>query len=34
VLGQPVDPAALTDAAFEAQRRDIVNQAVALVGVV
>jgi pyrrolidone-carboxylate peptidase len=34
VLTQPVDPAALTDAAFEAQRRDIANQAVALVGVV
>ncbi len=34
VLTQPVDPAALTDAAFEAQRRDIADQAVALVGVV
>ena len=34
VLNQPLDPAALTDAPFEAQRRDIANQVVALVGVV
>ncbi|MGW6935245.1 hypothetical protein ACWGE0_34655 [Lentzea sp. NPDC054927] len=34
VLGQPVDPAALTDAAFEKQRRDIADQVKALVSVV
>ena len=34
VLSQPMDPTALTDAPFEAQRRDIANQVVALVGVV
>lgn len=34
VLTQPIDPAALTDAAFEAQRREITDQAVALVGTV
>ncbi|MFI9008550.1 hypothetical protein ACIGNX_15100 [Actinosynnema sp. NPDC053489] len=34
VLGQPADQAALTDAAFEADRRAIVDQVVALVSVV
>lgn len=34
VLGQPADPAALTDAAFEKQRRDIADQVKALVSVV
>nr|WP_089948449.1 hypothetical protein [Lentzea xinjiangensis] len=34
VLGQPADPAALTDAAFESQRRDIADQVRALVSVV
>ena len=34
VLGQPADPAALTDAAFESQRRDIADQVKALVSVV
>ncbi|WP_053731955.1 hypothetical protein [Nocardia sp. NRRL S-836] len=34
VLGQPADPAALTDAAFENQRRAIVDQVKALVSVV
>ncbi|MEV6716382.1 hypothetical protein AB0M48_30595 [Lentzea sp. NPDC051208] len=34
VLGQPVDPAALTDPAFEKQRRDIADQVKALVSVV
>lgn len=33
VLGQPADPAALTDAAFESQRRDIADQVKALVSV-
>ncbi|MGM1063568.1 hypothetical protein [Saccharothrix sp. Mg75] len=33
VLGQPVDPAALTDAAFERDRRAIADQVVALVSV-
>jgi pyrrolidone-carboxylate peptidase len=34
VLGQPADPAALTDSAFEKQRRDIADQVKALVSVV
>ncbi|MFI6098448.1 hypothetical protein ACIA8G_23080 [Lentzea sp. NPDC051213] len=34
VLGQPADPAALTDAAFEKQRRDIADQVKALVSLV
>jgi len=34
VLGQPADPAALTDEAFEKQRRDIADQVKALVSVV
>lgn len=34
VLSQPVDPAALTDAAFEAERRGIADQVSALVAVV
>ncbi|WP_307867875.1 hypothetical protein [Umezawaea beigongshangensis] len=34
VLDQPADPAALTDAAFEAQRRQIADQAIALVALV
>ncbi|MEV0676866.1 hypothetical protein AB0I60_10105 [Actinosynnema sp. NPDC050436] len=34
VLGQPVDPVALTDPGFEAERRRIVDQVVALVAVV
>ena len=34
VLGQPADPAALTDAAFEKERRDIADQVKALVSVV
>ncbi|MGI5503937.1 hypothetical protein [Lentzea sp. CA-135723] len=34
VLGQPADPAALTDPAFEKQRRDIADQVKALVSVV
>ncbi|CCH35614.1 hypothetical protein ABZ816_13515 [Actinosynnema sp. NPDC047251] len=34
VLGQPADPTALTDAAFEAERRRIVDQVTALVAVV
>jgi pyrrolidone-carboxylate peptidase len=34
VLGQPADPAALTDAAFEKQRRDIADQVKALVSAV
>ncbi|WP_235921370.1 C15 family peptidase [Lentzea tibetensis] len=34
VLGQPTDPAALTDAAFELERRNIANQVVALVSAV
>ncbi|QQQ76372.1 hypothetical protein IOD16_36065 [Saccharothrix sp. 6-C] len=34
VLGQPADPAALTDAAFEHDRRAIVDQVVALVSVI
>ncbi|ANZ37195.1 hypothetical protein BBK82_15100 [Lentzea guizhouensis] len=34
VLGQPADPAALTDAAFESQRRAIADQVKALVSVV
>ena len=34
VLGQPVDPAALTDAAFERDRRAIADQVAALVSVI
>ncbi|MET9634739.1 hypothetical protein ABZX92_45615 [Lentzea sp. NPDC006480] len=34
VLGQPADPAALTDPAFEKQRRDIADQVKALVSLV
>jgi pyrrolidone-carboxylate peptidase len=34
VLGQPADPAALTDPAFEAERRNIANQVQALIAVV
>jgi pyrrolidone-carboxylate peptidase len=34
VLGQPVDPSALTDTAFETERRNIADQAVSLVAVV
>ncbi|HEX7304227.1 hypothetical protein [Lentzea sp.] len=34
VLGQPADPAALTDGAFEKERRDIADQVKALVSVV
>ncbi|MER5261091.1 hypothetical protein ABTZ99_03265 [Actinosynnema sp. NPDC002837] len=34
VLGQPADPAALTDAAFERDRRAIADQVVALVSVI
>ncbi|GAB2997666.1 hypothetical protein GCM10027184_61220 [Saccharothrix stipae] len=34
VLGQPADPTALTDAAFERDRRAIVDQVVALVSVI
>ncbi|GLZ33140.1 hypothetical protein Lesp02_53280 [Lentzea sp. NBRC 105346] len=34
VLGQPADPAAITDPAFELERRNIANQVVALVSAV
>ncbi|ONI82228.1 hypothetical protein ALI22I_39535 [Saccharothrix sp. ALI-22-I] len=34
VLGQPVDPAALTDPAFEQDRRAIAGQVVSLVSVI
>ena len=34
VLGQPVDPTALTDAAFERDRRVIADQVAALVSVI